>query len=149
MRFFVQRVKEACVTVDNQITGQIGCGYLVLVGIKEGDDEAIADKMLDKLLKLRIFRDENGKTNCSITDVDGELLIVSQFTLYADCRKGNRPSFTSAGSAEYANHLYEYILHEIAQRGFPVQHGIFGADMDVSLINQGPFSVLLDSEEMW
>lgn len=149
MRFIVQRVKEACVTVDNQITGQIGCGYLVLVGIKDSDDETIADKMLDKLLKLRIFRDENGKTNCSITDVGGELLIVSQFTLYADCRKGNRPSFTSAGSAEHANDLYEYILHEIAQRGFPVQHGIFGADMDVSLINQGPFTVLLDSEEMW
>ncbi len=149
MRFMIQRVKEASVTVEQQIVGQIGHGFLVLVGIRDNDNTQTADKMIEKLLKLRIFEDENGKTNRSITDVCGELLIVSQFTLYADCRKGNRPSFTDAGSAEHANYIYEYILRAIAAKGFPVRHGIFGADMDVSLVNHGPFTVMLDSDELF
>lgn len=149
MRFMIQRVKEASVTVEQQIVGQIGHGFLVLVGIRNNDNTQTADKMIEKLLKLRIFEDENGKTNRSITDVSGELLIVSQFTLYADCRKGNRPSFTDAGSAEHANHIYEYIIQTTAAKGFPVRHGIFGADMDVSLVNHGPFTVMLDSDELF
>lgn len=148
MKFLVQRVNEASVKVDGEIIGQINKGFLVLVGVSDSDDKSIADKMIDKLLKLRIFEDENGKTNLSIADVNGELLVISQFTLYADCRRGNRPSFTDAGKPDMANELYEYILKKISEQGFNTQHGIFGADMKVSLINDGPFTVMLDSKEI-
>lgn len=148
MKFLVQRVNEASVKVDGEINGQINKGFLVLVGVSDSDDKTIADKMIDKLLKLRIFEDENGKTNLSIADVNGELLVISQFTLYADCRRGNRPSFTDAGKPDMANELYEYILSKISEQGFKTEHGMFGADMKVSLINDGPFTVMLDSKEI-
>lgn len=148
MRFLVQRVKEASVRVNNNIIGQIGHGLLVFVGISDSDTEQIADKLIDKLTKLRIFDDEDGKTNLSISDVQGEFLIISQFTLYANCKKGNRPSFIEAGKPDMANALYEYILAEVKAKGFPVQHGSFGADMKVSLLNDGPFTIMLDSAEI-
>jgi D-tyrosyl-tRNA(Tyr) deacylase len=118
------------------------------VGVSDSDDKKIADKMVDKMTKLRIFDDENGKTNLSISDVGGEFLIISQFTLYADCKKGNRPSFIKAGKPDKANELYEYIISEVGKKGFKTEHGIFGADMKVSLINDGPFTILLDSDEI-
>jgi D-tyrosyl-tRNA(Tyr) deacylase len=148
MKFVIQRVKEASVTVDSETIGRISQGLLVLVGIANSDDIHIADKMIDKMTKLRIFEDENGKTNLSISDVGGEFLIISQFTLYADCKKGNRPSFINAGKPEMANELYEYIISEVNKKGFKTEHGIFGADMQVSLINDGPFTILLDSNEI-
>ena len=148
MKFVIQRVQSASVTVDQNIVGQIGRGFLVLIGISESDNTAIADKMIDKLIKLRIFEDQNGKTNLDIAAVDGSLLLISQFTLYADCRKGNRPSFTGAAGPEHANELYQYILQKCAERVPGVQHGIFGADMKVSLLNDGPFTVILDSAEI-
>lgn len=148
MKFLVQRVTESAVKVDGEVVGSINRGFLVLVGISDSDNREIADKMIDKLLKLRIFEDENGKTNLSIADVNGELLVISQFTLYADCRRGNRPSFTDAGKPDMANELYEYILRKISSLGFKTEHGIFGADMKVSLINDGPFTVMLDSKEI-
>ncbi|MBQ5850072.1 MAG: D-tyrosyl-tRNA(Tyr) deacylase [Lachnospiraceae bacterium] len=144
MRLLLQRVKEASVKVDGEIIGQIGHGLLVFVGVSDTDDKQIADKMT----KLRIFDDEQGKTNLSAADVNGEFLIISQFTLYADCRKGNRPSFISAGKPEMANELYEYVISEVAKKGFKTEHGSFGADMKVSLLNDGPFTVILDSEEI-
>jgi D-tyrosyl-tRNA(Tyr) deacylase len=148
MKFVIQRVKEAAVNVDGEMVGNIGQGLLVFVGISNSDDVHIADKMIDKMTKLRIFEDENGKTNLSISDVGGEFLIISQFTLYADCKKGNRPSFINAGKPETANELYEYIISEVCKKGFKTEHGIFGADMKVSLINDGPFTILLDSSEI-
>ena len=148
MKFLVQRVTESAVKVDGEVVGSINRGFLVLVGISDSDNREIADKMIDKLLKLRIFEDENGKTNLSIADVKGELLVISQFTLYADCRRGNRPSFTDAGKPDMANELYEYILSKISSLGFKTEHGIFGADMKVSLINDGPFTVMLDSKDI-
>jgi D-tyrosyl-tRNA(Tyr) deacylase len=148
MKFVIQRVREAAVKVDDKTVGSIGNGLLVLVGISNSDDIHIADKMIDKMTKLRIFEDENGKTNLSISEVGGEFLIISQFTLYADCKKGNRPSFINAGKPEMANELYEYIISEVGKKGFKTEHGIFGADMKVSLINDGPFTILLDSNEI-
>lgn len=148
MRFVIQRVCAADVSVEGKVIGQIGHGLLVFVGVSNSDDRQIADKMIDKLIKLRIFEDTDGKTNLSIHDVDGEFLIVSQFTLYADCRKGNRPSFTLAGKPDLANALYEYIISEIGKKGFSVAHGSFGAEMKVSLLNDGPFTILLDSDEI-
>ena len=148
MRLLLQRVKEASVKVDGEIIGQIGHGLLVFVGVSDTDDKQIADKMIDKMTKLRIFDDADGKTNLSAADVNGEFLIISQFTLYADCRKGNRPSFISAGKPEMANELYEYVISEVAKKGFKTEHGSFGADMKVSLLNDGPFTVILDSEEI-
>ena len=149
MKFLVQRVKEASVTVEEKVTGKINKGFLVLIGVCNEDTEEVADKMLKKLLGLRIFEDENGKTNLSLADVEGELLLVSQFTLYADCKKGNRPSFIKAGKPEHANRLYEYIIAK-AKETFPtVETGIFGADMKVSLVNDGPFTVILDSVELF
>ncbi len=147
MRFLIQRVNSASVQVDGETTGSIGKGLLVFIGICETDDEAIADKLLDKLLKLRIFDDADGKTNLSVFDVSGELLLVSQFTLYANCKKGNRPSFTDAAGPEKANRLYEYIIKE-AEKKIRVGTGIFGADMKVTLENDGPFTVMLDSDEI-
>ena len=144
MRLVVQRVLQAEVQVDGQSIGKIGKGFLVLVGVGKDDTKEIADKYLKKLLGLRIFEDENGKTNLSLKDVGGELLLVSQFTLYANCKKGNRPSFIEAGELDKAEALYEYMIEEAAKRVPVVQHGSFGADMKVSLINDGPFTVLLD-----
>ncbi|MCR5674750.1 MAG: D-tyrosyl-tRNA(Tyr) deacylase [Lachnospiraceae bacterium] len=148
MRFLIQRVEKASVSVGERETGSIGKGLLVFVGVGQGDDEAVADKMVKKMLGLRIFADENGKTNLSLKDVNGELLIVSQFTLYADCRHGNRPGFTDAGDPETANRLYEYILRICGEQIPSVQHGEFGADMQVSLINDGPYTIMLDSAEV-
>jgi D-tyrosyl-tRNA(Tyr) deacylase len=148
MKFVIQRVKESSVSVEGKTIGSISQGLLVLVGISNSDDFRIADKMIDKMTKLRIFEDENGKTNLSISDVGGEFLIISQFTLYADCKKGNRPSFINAGKPEMANELYKYIISEVNKKGFKAEHGIFGADMQVSLINDGPFTILLDSSEI-
>lgn len=148
MRFVIQRVSEASVTVDHAVIGQIGTGFLVLIGISDTDDEAIADKMIQKMIPLRIFEDENGKTNRSLGDVGGALLLVSQFTLYANCKKGNRPSFLDAGKPDKANALYQYIIAKCRQSGVPVQAGRFGADMKVSLLNDGPFTIILDSEHL-
>ena len=148
MRFVVQRVKEASVTVEQEMIGKIGHGLLVFVGVSDTGDKQIADKMIDKLTKLRIFDDAEGKTNLAVADVNGEFLIISQFTLYADCRKGNRPSFIKAGNPAVANELYEYVIDEIQKKGFHVEHGSFGADMKVSLLNDGPFTVLLDSDDL-
>ena len=148
MKLLIQRVNHAEVTVDSQIVGKIGKGFLVFVGVGHDDTREIADKYLKKLLGLRIFEDENGKTNRSLADVNGELLMVSQFTLYADCKHGNRPGFTNAGAPDMANELYEYMLKEAAKVVPVVQHGIFGADMKISLENDGPFTVMLDESIM-
>jgi D-tyrosyl-tRNA(Tyr) deacylase len=148
MRFIVQRVKRAEVEVENKIIGKIEEGFLVFAGVSQSDTEEVADKMVSKLIGLRIFEDENGKTNLDIKTVDGEMLIISQFTLYADCKKGNRPSFIRAGAPEMANNLYEYILKRCREEITGVQSGEFGADMKVSLVNDGPFTIILDSEEL-
>lgn len=149
MKFVIQRVSEAYVTVDNKIIGQIGKGLLILVGVSENDNYDIADKMIHKLLNLRIFEDENGKTNLNINSVNGDLLIISQFTLYADCKKGNRPSFVKAGNPNLANDIYQYIITKAAESISNVQTGEFGANMKVSLLNDGPFTILLDSDELF
>ena len=144
MKLVIQRVQHASVTVDGNVTGKIGKGFLVLIGIANSDTKEIADQYLKKLLNLRIFEDENGKTNLSLKDVNGELLLVSQFTLYADCRKGNRPSFINAGAPDMAEALYEYMI-EACRKEIPVvETGIFGADMQVELLNDGPFTIVLD-----
>lgn len=148
MKFVIQRVQYAEVKVDGETTGKIDKGFLVLIGVAETDTREIADKMIKKLLGLRIFEDEQGKTNLDLHAVDGELLLVSQFTLYADCRKGNRPSFIKAGNPELSNDLYEYIISKCRESIPKVEKGIFGADMKVSLLNDGPFTILLDSEEI-
>jgi len=148
MKIVLQRVKNASVSVDNNIIGEIGKGYLALLGVSNTDTKEIAEKLAEKISKLRIFEDENGKTNLSASDVDGEILIVSQFTLYADCKKGNRPSFTNAGSPDLANELYEYFIEICKPKFSKVSHGEFGADMQVSLINDGPFTVILDSDTL-
>lgn len=148
MRFVIQRVTHAKVTVNETITGAIDKGFLVLIGVSETDTKEIADKMIKKLVGMRIFEDENEKTNLSLTDVGGSLLLVSQFTLYADCKKGNRPSFTKAGNPVMAQEMYEYIISQCKQQIENVQAGIFGADMKVELLNDGPFTILLDSEEI-
>ena len=144
MKFLIQRVLEASVKVDGETVGSIGKGLLVFVGAGREDDRTAADKYLKKLLGLRIFEDENGKTNLSLKDVNGELLFVSQFTLYANCKKGNRPSFIEAGDPDTANELYEYIIREASKSVPVVRHGIFGADMKVHLVNDGPFTIILD-----
>ncbi|MDE6759844.1 MAG: D-tyrosyl-tRNA(Tyr) deacylase [Lachnospiraceae bacterium] len=148
MRFVIQRVKHASVTIDGEITGKIGQGFLVLIGIADADTEEVADRMIKKMTGLRIFEDGNGKTNLSLADVDGALLLVSQFTLYADCKKGNRPSFIKAGGPEMANAMYEYIVSKCKNIVAIVQTGSFGADMKVELLNDGPFTILLDSDEL-
>ena len=148
MRFVIQCVQHASVTVGGEVVGQIGRGYLVLVGVSDTDTETIADKMVRKMIGLRIFKDENGKTNLNLSTVKGSLLVISQFTLYADCHHGNRPSFIHAGSPEHANQLYEYILRKCRETVPDVQHGIFGAHMEVSLLNDGPFTIVLDSKEL-
>lgn len=148
MKFVIQRVKKASVCVGSEITGEIEKGYLVLIGVSDSDTVQTADKMIKKMVGLRIFEDENGKTNLSLSDVGGGLLLVSQFTLYANCKKGNRPSFIEAGSPEKANELYEYIIAECRKVIPEVQTGRFGAEMEVSLINDGPFTIILDSEKL-
>ena len=148
MRFVIQVVKEASVKVDRETIGQIGTGYVVLIGISDSDTEAVADKMIRKMTGLRIFADENGKTNLSLADVKGSLLLVSQFTLYANCKKGNRPSFIEAGAPDKAEALYEYIIRECRKTVPDVQTGRFGAEMEVGLVNDGPFTILLDSETL-
>lgn len=148
MRFVIQRVDHARVLVDSETVGEIEKGFLVLVGVCNEDDRNTADRMVRKMCGLRIFEDENGKTNLSLKDVGGELLIVSQFTLYADCKKGYRPSFTKAGDPLLANDLYEYILQEAGKMIPVVRRGVFGAHMQVELTNHGPFTVLLDSSDI-
>ena len=147
MKFVIQRVNNADVTVDNKIVGSIGKGFLILFGACETDTADMLPKFVDKIVKLRIFA-ENGKTNLSITDVGGELLIVSQFTLYADCKRGNRPSFIRAGAPDMAENLYKYIIARCKEHIDIVEQGEFGADMKVELVNDGPFTVILDSNEL-
>ena len=149
MKFLIQVVSNASVKVDDKVIGSIEKGFLVFVGINNNDTEEIANKMIKKLCNLRIFSDNDGKTNLSINDVNGSMLVISQFTLYADCKKGNRPSFINAGRPEHANALYEYIKEHIKDDyGIHVESGMFGADMKVSLLNDGPFTIMLDSEEI-
>lgn len=148
MRFVVQRVQYSKVTVEDQVIGKINKGYMVLIGISAEDTKEIADKMIRKMINLRIFEDDNGKTNLSLKDVEGGLLLISQFTLYADCKKGNRPSFVKAGPPDMAKELYEYIIHECKKQVEQVETGSFGADMKVELLNDGPFTIWLDSDEI-
>ena len=148
MRFVIQVSNNAKVEVDGKVTGQIGQGLTVLIGIGKDDDRKIADKMISKTLSMRIFKDDQDKTNLSLKDVNGELLLISQFTLYADCRKGNRPSFTNAADPAKAEELYEYIISEMRKEIPVVETGIFGEHMEVSLTNDGPFTIVLDSSEL-
>lgn len=148
MKFVIQRVTEANVNVDGEIIGEIGKGFMVLIGVGEDDTREIADKMVKKMTGLRIFEDENGKTNLSLADVGGQMLLISQFTLYANCRKGNRPSFIEAGAPDKANEMYEYIIEECKKVVPVVERGQFGADMKVSLVNDGPFTIILDSAQL-
>jgi len=148
MKFVIQRVTSASCVVDNNITGEIGKGFLVFIGVSDEDTKEIADKMTKKMLGLRIFEDENGKTNLALRDVEGQLLLISQFTLYADCKKGNRPSFIKAGKPDMANEMYEYIIQKCKEEIPVVEKGIFGADMKISLLNDGPFTIVLDSDEI-
>lgn len=148
MRALIQRVSEANVTIDGEVCGEIGNGYVILLGVGEGDTEAVAERLWNKILKLRINEDATGKTNVSIADTGGDVLVVSQFTLFANCKKGNRPSFTSAGAPDEANRLYEYFV-ELARRDIShVATGRFGAMMEVALVNRGPFTIWLDSDEL-
>ncbi len=149
MKFIIQNVLNASVSVDQKIVGQINQGYVVFIGISNDDNEETANKMIQKMLNLRIFQDENGKTNLSLEQISGELLLISQFTLYADCKHGNRPSFIKAGKPEHAQKLYNYIIEQCKMKVANVQTGIFGADMKVSLINDGPFTIVLDSAEIF
>ncbi len=148
MRFVVQRVTHASVTVDGTVIGKIGQGFMVLIGVSDEDTKEIADKMIKKLLGLRIFEDENGKTNLDLHTVGGSLLLISQFTLYADCKHGNRPSFIKAGKPDMANEMYEYIIAKCREQVETVETGEFGADMKVELLNDGPFTILLDSDQL-
>ena len=148
MKFLIQRVSHASVTVDGTIIGKINKGFLVLIGVSNDDTKQEADRLVRKMTGLRLFEDENGKTNLALKDVGGEVLLISQFTLYADCRKGNRPSFINAGNPVHANELYEYIIAECKKNIPVVQTGKFGAEMKVELLNDGPFTVILDSNEI-
>lgn len=146
MRLVIQRVNHASVKVDGDVIGKIGKGLLIFLGVADGDTREMVDKYVKKLQGLRIFEDADGKTNLSIKDVDGEILIVSQFTLYADCKKGNRPSFVKAGAPDFANGLYEYFKEKCQEAFGKVEYGSFGADMKVDLENDGPFTILWDSD---
>lgn len=148
MKFVIQRVLEASVAVDGEVIGQIDKGYMVLIGVGQNDTKEIADKMVKKMVGLRIFEDENGKTNLSLADVNGQMLLISQFTLYANCKKGNRPSFIESGAPDMAEEMYEYIIAKCKENVPVVEKGSFGADMKVSLINDGPFTIVLDSEQL-
>ncbi|MFR1833387.1 MAG: D-aminoacyl-tRNA deacylase [Lachnospiraceae bacterium] len=149
MKAVLQRVTKAAVTADGQETGRIEKGFAILLGVSDEDTEETAKKLADKICRLRIFEDENGKTNLSLADVGGELLVVSQFTLYADCKKGNRPSFVKAGAPDHANRIYEYFMECCRNHVSKVEHGIFGADMQIELVNDGPFTLALDSRELF
>ena len=144
MKFVIQRVMESEVKVEGETLGKIGKGFMVLIGVSNSDTKEIADRMVKKMLGLRIFEDENGKTNKSLADVDGQLLMVSQFPLYANCKKGNRPSFTEAGEPHRAEELYEYMVAKSREQVPVVETGVFGAEMEVSLVNDGPFTVILE-----
>lgn len=148
MKAVIQLVSRAAVTVERQEKREIGRGYVILLGVAEGDTEEIMKKMVKKIIDLRLFQDENGKTNLSLEDVGGELLVVSQFTLLADCRKGRRPSFVKAGSPAEAKRMYEAFIKECRNRIDTVKHGEFGAYMQVELVNDGPFTIVLDSNEL-
>ncbi len=148
MKFVIQRVKNASVTIEQQVKGEISQGFLVFIGISQSDTTQIADKLVRKLIGLRLFEDSEGKTNLSLKDVNGELLLISQFTLYANCKKGNRPSFIEAGNPDMANQLYEYIVACCKKDVPKVETGSFGADMKVQLLNDGPFTVILDSDQL-
>ena len=148
MRFVIQRVTNADVKVEGQTIGEIGKGFMVLIGVSDSDTREIADKMVKKMLGLRIFEDENGKTNLSLDTVGGSLLLISQFTLYANCKKGNRPSFFQAGDPAMAEEMYEYIIGKCRETVPTVERGQFGADMKVSLTNDGPFTIILDSDTL-
>ena len=148
MKFVIQRVKNASCTVDNQVIGEIQQGFCVFIGVSNEDTTEIADKMIKKLIGMRIFDDENDKINLSLADVNGSLLLISQFTLYADCKKGNRPSFVNAGKPDMANQMYEYIIEKCKEQVPNVQTGSFGADMKIALVNDGPFTIVLDSRDL-
>ena len=150
MKLVIQRVNHANVKIDGEEVGKINKGLLVLVGVAADDDEKIVEKYFNKLIKLRIFEDENGKTNLSLAEIEGSVLLISQFTLYADCRKGNRPSFVKAGKPEHAERLYRYLLETCRREGIgkTVEEGVFGADMQIALVNEGPFTLVLDSDEL-
>ncbi len=149
MRFVIQRVAHASVSVDGKVLGKIDKGYMVLIGVSGADTREVADRMVKKMLGLRIFEDENGKTNLSLETVGGGLLLISQFTLYADCRRGNRPGFTLAGKPDMASEMYEYIIEKCQEQVPVVERGEFGADMKVELLNDGPFTLVLDSDELF
>ena len=149
MRAVIQRVSRAQVSVDGTVLGKIDRGFLILLGVSGEDSREIADRMADKICRLRIFEDADGKTNCSLADVGGALLVISQFTLYADCRKGNRPSFIKAGAPEMAEALYEHFMERCRTHVDQVEKGRFGADMKVELLNDGPFTLMLDSAELF
>lgn len=146
MRLVIQRVNHASVKVDGEVIGKIGKGFLIFLGVADGDTKEMVDKYVKKLQGLRIFEDVDGKTNLSIQDVGGEVLVVSQFTLYADCKKGNRPSFVKAGAPDFANELYEYFKQKCEEAFRKVECGSFGADMKIDLQNDGPFTILWDSD---
>ena len=148
MKFVIQRVNGASVEVENKVVGKINKGFLVLIGITHEDTKKDADLLIKKLINLRVFEDENEKMNLSLNNVGGELLLISQFTLYANCKNGNRPDFLNAAKPDYANELYEYIIEECKKQNINVQTGIFGADMKVSLLNDGPVTIILDSDEL-
>lgn len=148
MKIVLQRVSRASVSVDGKVVGAIDQGFMLLLGVEDRDTIQIADKMVDKICKLRIFQDDAGKTNLSLADVGGEMLVISQFTLYADCKKGNRPSFIRAGKPDMAEALYEHVTERCRMYVPKVEHGIFGAEMKVELINDGPFTLVLDSMEL-
>ena len=148
MKVVLQRVSEAYVNVDGETLGKIGRGFLMLLGVEDCDTIETADRMVDKVCKLRIFKDENGKTNLSLADVEGQMLVISQFTLYADCKKGNRPSFIKAGNPDHANQLYEHVVKRCSNYVPNVACGIFGAEMEVHLVNDGPLTLVLDSNEL-
>ena len=148
MKFVIQRVQYASVTVDNHVIVKINNGFMVLIGVENADTKEIADKMVSKLVNMRIFQDENDKMNLSLSDVNGELLLISQFTLYANCKKGNRPSFTEAGKPDMANEMYEYIISKCKESVEVVEKGEFGADMKVELLNDGPVTIILDSKDI-
>lgn len=149
MKFVIQRVNKASVEVNNEIVGKINKGFLVLIGITHNDNIEIADKLVKKLINLRVFEDENEKMNLALKDVKGELLLISQFTLYANCKDGNRPAFIDAAKPDFANELYEYVIEQCKKENINVQTGIFGADMKVSLINDGPVTIILDSDQLF
>lgn len=149
MRFVIQRVAHASVSVDGKVLGKIDKGYMVLIGVSGADTREVADRMVKKMLGLRIFEDENGKTNLSLETVGGGLLLISQFTLYADCRRGHRPGFTLAGKPDMASEMYEYIIEKCREQVPVVERGEFGADMKVELLNDGPFTLVLDSDELF